>query len=737
MSFMFHQLVRRFVPQVLAIFFIILTSAVSQAAQVTLAWDPNNPAPDGYRVFLRNEGETYNYASPAWPLAGDNPQSTTCTIGDLTEDTQYYFVVRAVTGDDISGDSNEVAYHTEAETPLSYSLSAAAGAHGSISPGTVTVIAGDSQTFTITPDPFYHIVDVLVDGQSIGPTTSYTFGQVSANHTISAAFATDTFTISAGAGAHGGITPAGGVTVNYGSSQTFAISPDTGYHVADVLVDGQSVGALQSYTFNNVTASHAVEAIFEADAFTISASAGDGGTISPSGQIQVAGGADQSFIVTADEGYEIQNLVVDGNSIDAQDSYAFTNVLADHAITATFVLANQPPVSDAGPDQVADEAQVVTLSGLNSHDPDDGIVQFEWRQIQGDPVVLSSPEQETTTFTTPDVDMNGQSLVFELTVTDTHGATAKDTCIVNVTWVNEAPIAGAGADQNVSEGSEVTLDATASMDADDGIGSYSWLQVQGPQVVLSDPQSATPHFTAPDVGREGASLVFELTVTDAGGLQDTDTCAVTVTWNNIAPVADAGPDQQVAAGNEVTLDGSQSVDPDGASLLYHWSQTDGQPVVLSDATAASPVFTVPVEGFDGAVLTFQLTVTDDGGLQGGDACQVVVQAGSNVPPDEDTVSPVLTILNPAQDYTEVSDSRINITGTATDNTAVDRVIWSNDRGQSGTATGTDSWHIYRLRLHRGTNTYTITAYDATGNSQSKTITIELKSRWKWWSKNYR
>jgi hypothetical protein len=723
MSVMFHQLVRRLFPQVLAILFIVLISAVSQAAQLTLAWDPTDPAPDGYRVFLHKAGDPYDYASPAWPQDGDNPLSTTCTIANLAADTQYYFVVRAYVGEDISEDSNEVSYRTDPQTPETYVLSASAGANGSISPATATVDAGGSQTFTITPDPSYHVADVLVDGQSVGAVLSYTFGQVSADHTISADFAVDTFTISAVAGANGSISPAGSVAVNYGSIQTFTFTPDAGFRVADVLVDGQSVGAVQSYTFDNVAASHAVEAFFEADVFTISAAAGAGGAISPSGQIQVANGADQSFVVMVDEGYELQNLVVDGVSMGIRAGYTFSNVSANHDIRATFMRANQLPVADAGPDQVVDQAQLVTLSGLNSHDPDDGIVQFQWRQIQGDLVALSSPEQETTNFTAPDVDMYGQSLVFELTVTDAQGATAKDTCIVNVTWANAAPVAGAGADQSVSGGSKVTLDATASTDADDGIGSYSWLQVQGPQVILSNPQSATPRFTAPDVGRGSASLVFELTVTDAGGLQDTDTCAVAVTWNNIAPTADAGPDQQVTAGNEAALDGSRSLDPDGASILYQWRQTDGPPVVLSDATAESPVFTVPLDGFDNALLTFQLTVTDDGGLQGRDTCQVAVQAAS----DEDTEPPVLTILYPAQDYFEAGSNKIDISGTATDNTAVSQVVWVNDRGQSETVAGTESWTIDQLHIHRGTNILTITAYDAAGNSQSKTIILEWTS----------
>ena len=90
----------------------------------------------------------------------------------------------------------------------------------------------------------------------MGAVTSYTFTNVIANHTISATFDIDTFTITASAGAGGSISPLGAVSVNYGDSQTFSISHDPGYMVTGVLVDGGSVGAVTSYTFSNVTDNH-------------------------------------------------------------------------------------------------------------------------------------------------------------------------------------------------------------------------------------------------------------------------------------------------------------------------------------------------------------------------------------------------------------------------------------------------------------------------------------------------
>ena len=82
----------------------------------------------------------------------------------------------------------------------------------------------------------------------------------------------------------------GDVVVTAGDDQSFTITPDGGYQVADVVVDGASVGAVASYTFTNVQANHTIEASFEeipADEYTITASAGANGSIDPSGAVVV------------------------------------------------------------------------------------------------------------------------------------------------------------------------------------------------------------------------------------------------------------------------------------------------------------------------------------------------------------------------------------------------------------------------------------------------------------------
>jgi hypothetical protein len=174
---------------------------------------------------------------------------------------------------------------------------------------------------------------------------------------------------------------------------------------------------------------------------------------------------------------------------------------------------NKPPITDAGPDQNINESKLVTLNGSNSIDPDDGITSYHWEQIQGPVVELANSEEEITTFTTPGFGTTGETLVFKLTVKDYGNLVSSDTCIINVSSINNPPNAAAGLDENVSEGSTVTLDASNSFDQDDGIYSYQWSQMSGTAVNLniSNPVKAT--FIAPDVDQQGESLKFQLTVT--------------------------------------------------------------------------------------------------------------------------------------------------------------------------------------------------------------------------------
>ena len=150
---------------------------------------------------------------------------------------------------------------------------------------------------------------------------------------------------------------------------------------------------------------------------------------------------------------------------------------------------------------------------------------------------------------------------------------------------------------------------------------------------MSGADSATPSFTAPDVGADGDTLTFELTVTDNEGATSTDTVNVAV--NNVIvnqpPTANAGQDQVVNEGDNVVLDGTSSSDPDGTIESYSWTQTSGTSATLDDASTATPSFTAPNVNTAVDTLTFELTVTDNEGATSTDTVNIVV-TNVNVPP---------------------------------------------------------------------------------------------------------
>ncbi|GHT19214.1 hypothetical protein AGMMS4957_02980 [Bacteroidia bacterium] len=226
-----------------------------------------------------------------------------------------------------------------------YTITVSTGVNGSISPSTnQTITHGGSQTFTFTPNTGYEISQMFVDGVNTATavaTGSYTFTNVTANHTISVSFiqkATPTFSISASASANGSISPSDNVIVSQGGSQTFIFTPNTGYEINQVLIDDVNDATAVStgnYTFQNITAEHTISVSFKQKQHTITVSAGSGGKISPSGNITVSHGGEQRFVFTPDADYEIANVWIDGVDTVAA-GYTFTNIVAPHTITVSF-----------------------------------------------------------------------------------------------------------------------------------------------------------------------------------------------------------------------------------------------------------------------------------------------------------------------------------------------------------------------------------------------------------------
>jgi hypothetical protein len=260
--------------------------------------------------------------------------------------------------------TNVAETHTISATFVldTYAITATSGGDGSVSPAGVTNVAyGGSQAYSITPAVHYHVADVFVDSTSVGAVSAYTFTGVTAAHTISATFAIDVNTITASAGPDGTVTPAGATSVPYAGSQVYAIIPAAHHHVADVLVDGSSAGAVTAYTFTNVTVPHTISATFAIDTYTITAGAGAGGGITPDGAVAVNWNASQAFTIVPNTHWHVADVLVDGASVGAVTAYTFTNVVATHTITATFAIDVNTITASAGPDGAVTPAGVTSV----------------------------------------------------------------------------------------------------------------------------------------------------------------------------------------------------------------------------------------------------------------------------------------------------------------------------------------------------------------------------------------
>ena len=165
-------------------------------------------------------------------------------------------------------------------------------------------------------------------------------------------------------------------------------------------------------------------------------------------------------------------------------------------------------------------------------------------------------------------------------------------------------VANAGFTQTTTPSAPVTLDGSGSSHTGSGSLNYAWTQTGGSTVVLTGANTATPSFTTPS---HPTVLTFSLTVSDKTGSSKADTVTVRVPSSDPTPTAVAGAEGQVSSTATVTLDGSESWDPNGLSLQYAWIQTGGPMVTLTGSSTAKPTFTAPVGPTN---LTFRLIVSN-------------------------------------------------------------------------------------------------------------------------------
>jgi PKD repeat protein len=299
------------------------------------------------------------------------------------------------------------------------------------------------------------------------------------------------------------------------------------------------------------------------------------------------------------------------HAYEAAGSYVATLTVTDDSgvanATASDTVAitvNAPPVPVAvGPDRPIAIGEIARLDARGSADADGAILSWSWDF--GDGARGEGPEVQYA-WAAPGV------YPVTLTVTDNSGTgSAVSQTAIDVT-VSAAPVADAGADQSVAV-SEVAFDGGGSHDPDGTIADYAWS--------FGDGATASGRVVRHAYARPGTYEVALVVRDDSGAPLNTDRDTATVRVN-AAPIADAGPDLVAAPGEEVVLDGSGSVDPDGSIARWVWRFPDG-----SEAEGERVARTFAEPGLQRVLLT----VHDDTGLaEAFDVAGMVVAV--NAPP---------------------------------------------------------------------------------------------------------
>ena len=253
---------------------------------------------------------------------------------------------------------------------------------------------------------------------------------------------------------------------------------------------------------------------------------------------------------------------------------------------------------------------------------------------------------------------------------------------------------------NVSQEVQFTDNST---DPENDALTYSWNFGDSATSTEKDPKHT--YTTA-------GTYTITLTVND-GTLTNTITKTIVVSLSgNLAPIANAGPDQSVTINTTVTLDGTASSDPENNPLTYSWTQTSGATMTLSSTTSATPTFTATTIG----IYTFQLIVNDGAQNSAPDTVTITV---TPTPNDAPVANFTWTPTEPEATQT------VTFTDLSTDPNGDVLVYLWNFGDSSATEATQNPTHAYAIA-----GNYTITLAVSDGqlsNTMTKIITVKPKT----------
>ena len=219
-----------------------------------------------------------------------------------------------------------------------YMVNAIAGEGGAVSPESVSVDQGEMASFTVIPNTGYSLAEVSGCGGTLSGNT-YTTGGITEACEVTASFALNTYTVSTSAGT-GGTISATEQSVAHGSTATFTVTPEAGYHIDGVSGCNGTLNG-DTYTTGMVTEACEVKASFAINTYTVSAMAGLGGNLSPAEQ-RVEHGSTATFTVSAEAGYGLLNMSGCGGTLSG-GTYTTGEITEACEVTASFVVTLGAP----------------------------------------------------------------------------------------------------------------------------------------------------------------------------------------------------------------------------------------------------------------------------------------------------------------------------------------------------------------------------------------------------------
>ncbi len=282
---------------------------------------------------------------------------------------------------------------------------------------------------------------------------------------------------------------------------------------------------------------------------------------------------------------------------------------------------------------------------------------------------------------------------------------------------NTLPVANAGSDQQVAGGSVVSLNGSLSSDSDGSITSYSWIQVDGPAVNMTDESTVNPTFTAPFISQD-TPITFQLTVTDNDGDTHADLVVVNVLATllvNYPPVA--SPDLAITSENTVVSINviSNDSDADGDTLIVTsvTQGANGGVVINTDNTVSY----TPNNGFNGSD-SFNYTIEDGNGGAATAIVSVTVTAVNNIP---------VAIDDTVVTAEDTQAAAINVLSNDTDPEGDTLSVTAITQGANGgVVINTDNTVSYTPNNNfNGSDNFTYTIDDGNGGTDTGTVTVNV------------